>query len=168
MTGPPQHLRPSSSQNRMAATANASNTSAQAQLPPNSLPVMDFGVPGVFRTAMPLLLAFGINSYAPLMLVLGAVAAARSYVYQVLALFESHFSEYQNTSTCLAVLICISYGTSREALRPFTRHADGLCFLSGPQQGSKIKNCPSQCERAKSGRPLRRRRKADLVCSMEW
>ncbi|KAM3551159.1 hypothetical protein MY1884_007858 [Beauveria asiatica] len=47
--------------------------------------------PGV-QTAMPQLLGWAINGYAPLMLLLGVFAAARSYMHQTLALFEKHFT----------------------------------------------------------------------------
>ncbi|KAM3549994.1 hypothetical protein ARSEF4850_008570 [Beauveria asiatica] len=41
---------------------------------------------------MPQLLGWAINGYAPLMLLLGVFAAARSYMHQTLALFEKHFT----------------------------------------------------------------------------
>lgn len=78
----------------MAAATNASNSSAPAQSPLNPLTMMDFDISGVAHATMPQLLGWAINSYAPLMLVLGAFAAARSYIYQFKALLEKHFSEY--------------------------------------------------------------------------
>lgn len=76
----------------MAAATNASNSWTQSQSPPNPLAMLNFGVPGVAHVSMPQLLGWAINSYAPLMLVLGGFAAAKSYIYQLLAFSESHFS----------------------------------------------------------------------------
>ncbi|KAJ2982477.1 hypothetical protein NQ176_g1358 [Zarea fungicola] len=76
----------------MAAATNASNSSAPAQSPLNPLTMMDFDISGVAHATMPQLLGWAINSYAPLMLVLGAFAAARSYIYQFKALLEKHFT----------------------------------------------------------------------------
>ena len=42
---------------------------------------MNFGVPGMVQAYMPQLLGWAINGYAPLMLVLGILAGARSYMY---------------------------------------------------------------------------------------
>ncbi len=82
----------------MAAATNASNSWTQAQSPPNLLAMLDFGVPGVAHVSMPQLLGWAVNSYAPLMLVLAGFAAAKSHIYQILALLEKHFSKYHIAS----------------------------------------------------------------------
>ncbi|KAJ3499416.1 hypothetical protein NLG97_g350 [Lecanicillium saksenae] len=75
----------------MAATTNTSNSWAQAQ-PRNPPPMMPFGGFGAMNMAVPQLLGWAINGYAPLMLFLGVLAGARSYTYQILVLLEKYFT----------------------------------------------------------------------------
>ncbi|KAJ3494996.1 hypothetical protein NLG97_g3710 [Lecanicillium saksenae] len=74
----------------MAATTNASNSWAQPQ--PRDLPPLPLGDFGAMNMAVPQLLGWAINGYAPLMLFLGVLAGARSYTYQILVLLEKYFT----------------------------------------------------------------------------
>ncbi len=76
----------------MAESVNTSNPWAQTQSPLSHPSVMDFSIPGSGQVALSELLALGINSYAPVMLLFGFFTAARSYIDQFLALLEKHFS----------------------------------------------------------------------------
>jgi hypothetical protein len=107
----------------------------------NPLSVRDFSVPGITHAALPELLALGINSYAPLMLVFGFIAALNAYSYHN-RLASTNISVSVTThGSCHVGLTCISHDGSSEALRRGIRHVNGLGFLSWAQQFSKVETC---------------------------
>ncbi|OAA71710.1 bcs1 [Akanthomyces lecanii RCEF 1005] len=76
----------------MNATHNISDSHALPSSTPDPLGIRGFPVPGALQSAMPQLLAWGINGYGPLMLVFGLVAILRSYAYQAQAWFIAYFT----------------------------------------------------------------------------
>ncbi|OAA71745.1 bcs1 [Akanthomyces lecanii RCEF 1005] len=75
-----------------SSTFNTSNSHAWPPSTPNPLGITDLPIPGVLNSAMPQLLAWGINGYGPIMLVFGLVAILKSYAYQAQAWFVEYFT----------------------------------------------------------------------------
>ncbi|KAJ3494728.1 hypothetical protein NLG97_g3890 [Lecanicillium saksenae] len=123
----------------MAATTNDGNSSAQVESPPTPFRIMNFGVPGMVQASMPQLLGWAINGYAPLMLVLGLLAGARSYMYNILGLLEKHFTtelhvKHSTLSYDMLMAWVYSHGLNNLARSRLVRVDD-----SGP-------NMQSQCD----------------------
>ncbi|ATY59058.1 mitochondrial chaperone [Cordyceps militaris] len=76
----------------MNATFSASNSCAWPPATPKPLRITNLPIPGVLNSAMPQLLAWGMNSYGPLMLVFGFIAILKSYAYQAQAWFIAYFT----------------------------------------------------------------------------